>query len=135
MLGAHFGQAGYRFGGIVALAAGVLIILSPIALIAAIAYGGIQVTSGSVSSDAALQYAYYAVGAILVLPVSWLVTRPIVWWDRRNLNRQRDKIRECLDEHVLKGSYLALVISGEEAAKQWPEIKRRIEEMQSPPRE
>ena len=130
VLGTHFGKAGYRVGGVAALAAAVLIILSPAALIAAVVYGGIQVTSGSVSSDTALRYVYYVVGVLLVLPMSWLLTRPIVWWDNRNHDKQRDRIREYLDEHVLEGAYVVIHVSGDEAAEQWPEIKRRIEEMQ-----
>lgn len=68
-----------------------------------------------------------AVGVAFVL-LSVVVARSLMMGDWRRFRRSRDSLREHLDTHMaLGGSHILISISSEDAQKQWPEIKRRLD--------
>ena len=94
--------------------------------IAAVLYIINNFTDGPVSRDTALDYLLL----LIAFPFGFIGARVIMWREYRSLSRRKADLLQHLDIHArLGGAHVYIGITGEDAAAQWPNIRRRIEEL------
>ncbi len=94
--------------------------------IAAVLYIINNFTDGPVSRDTALDYLLL----LMAFPFGFIGARVIMWREYRSLSRRKADLLHHLDIHArLGGAHVYIDITGEDAAAQWPDIRRRIEDL------
>ena len=133
MLAERLGRPGYHLGTVAVVAAAGAICLSPVVMLALI-LGGVSVAFDRRIPTAALEHTGFllALGCVLSI-VSYGVFRYMARRAMRKVEQRAAWLRERaaeieshMDFHATHGDHLIITITGEDAEKQWPELKRRL---------
>ena len=75
-----------------------------------------------------LNHVGYSIAFSVLLAVALFpVTRAIMWYAvRKAQTRLKEREAHHMDFHATYGDHLIVVVTGEDAEEQWPEIKRRL---------
>ncbi len=125
MLEQRLGRPGYHLGTGIVLAAAMSIILTPFGMLAGMLVGIVIFLDLSVPK-AAGDIGFAVALSICAGAVMYLMSRLVTRRERRLLKEQGEEIQWDMDFHATHGDHLVVIISGEDAKKQWPEIESRI---------